>query len=89
MDRTTDRIVGRFDYARMIKQTTLPILTVYRSPADYPGKYVARLWDINRPTSLTAVADTYEELMAAIPTHQMHRMERDPKDDPAIVETWI
>ena len=89
MDKSTDRIVGRFDYARMLKQTTFPIITVYNSPTDYPGQYVARLWDINRPTNLAAVADTYEGLLAAIPTQQMHRVERDPKDNPAIVETWI
>lgn len=89
MDKSTDRIVTRFDYARLVKQTTIPIITVYRNPADYPGKFVARVWDVDRPTSLAAVADTYEELLEAIPTHNMHRMEPSAKDDPVIVETWI
>ncbi|MBQ2634039.1 MAG: hypothetical protein IJF88_05630 [Oscillospiraceae bacterium] len=89
MDKSTDRIVTRFDYARLVKQTTIPIITVYAHPADYPDKYVARVWDVNRPTSLAAIADTYEELLQAIPTNQMTRMEPSPKDDPVIRETWI
>ena len=84
-----DRIVTRFDYARLVKQTTIPIITVYRSPADYPGKFVARVWDVDRPTFLAAVADTYEELMEAVPTRKMVRMARNPNDDPVIMETWI
>ena len=89
MDKSTDRIVTRFDYARLVKQTTIPIITVYAHPADYPDKFVARVWDVNQPTSLAAIADTYEELLQAIPTNQMTRMEPSPKDDPVIRETRI
>ncbi len=89
MDKSTDRIVARFDYARLLKQATVPIITIYQHPADYPDKYVARVWDVNRPTNLAAVADTYEELMEAIPTNQMTKMTRSPADDPVILETWI
>lgn len=89
MDKSTDHIVTRFDYARMLKQTTIPIITVYDHPADYPDKFVARVWDVNRPTNLAVIADTYEELLQAIPTGQMTRMEPSQKDDPVIRETWI
>ena len=89
MDNSTDRIVTRFDYARLLKQTTIPIITVYDHPKDYPDKFVARVWDVDRPTNLAAIADTYEELLEAIPVHQMTRMEPNPKDDPVIRETWI
>ena len=89
MDKTNDHIVNRFDYARLLKQTTIPIITVYDHPKDYPDKFVARVWDVNRPTNLAAVADTYEELLQAIPVHQMTRMEPSEKDDPVIRETWI
>ena len=88
MDKTADRIIKRFDYTRLVKQTTMPIITVFKSPTDYPGKYVARVFDVGRPTNLAAVADTYEELMEAIPAG-MVRLERNEKDDPVIVETWI
>lgn len=89
MDKSTDRIITRFDYGRLVKQTTVPIITVYKHPADYPDKYVARVFDLKRPTNLAAVADTYEDLLAAIPTGVMVRMERSSKDDPVIVETWV
>lgn len=89
MDKSTDRIINRFDYSRLVRQTTFPIITVYEHPADYPDKYVARVFDMNRPTNLAVIADTYEELLEAIPTRNMARMERNPKDDPVIMETWI
>lgn len=89
MDKTADRIVTCFDYGRLVKQTTIPIITIYDHPADYPDKYVARVWDLDRPTNLAAIADTYEELLEAIPTQQMVKMTCNPKDDPVIVETWL
>lgn len=89
MDKSTDRIIRRFDYARLVRQTTIPIITVYDHPQDYPDKFVARVFDMNRPTNMAAIADTYEELLEAIPTRNMARMERSPKDDPVIMETWI
>ncbi len=89
MDKAHDRIVKRFDYARLVRQTTLPVITVYNSPTDYPGKYVARVFDVDKPTTLAAVADTYEGLLEAIPTGNMVRLERNPQDDPVIVETWV
>ena len=88
MDKSTDRIVTRFNYARLVKQTTMPIITIFNSPTEYPGKYVARVFDVGRPTNLAAVADTYEELQQAIPAG-MVRLERNEKDDPVILETWI
>lgn len=88
MDKSADRIVKRFDYNRLVRQTTMPIITIFNSPTDYPGKYVARVFDVDKPTTLAAVADTYEELMQAIPAG-MVRLERNEKDDPVILETWI
>lgn len=88
MDKSTDRIVTRFNYARLVKQTTMPIIMIFESPEDYPGKYVARVFDVDKPTNLAAVADTYEELQQAIPAG-MVRLERNEKDDPVILETWI
>lgn len=89
MNKATDRIVSRFDYSRILKQATVPIITIYERPADYPDKFVARLWDVNRPTNLAAIADTYEELLEAIPVNSMVKMARSPADDPVILETWM
>ena len=90
MDKPTDRIVKRFDYTKLVKRTTCPTIPIYKNPDDYPGKYMARVYDMGEKlTNLVAVADTYEELLEAIPTGQMVRLERAPNDDPAIVETWV
>lgn len=89
MDKTTDRIVNRFDYARIAKATVIPLIAVYQRPTDYPDKYVARLWDAGRPTNTVALADDYDGILETIPTGQMVSMGRGEKDDPAIVEVWI
>lgn len=89
MAKDTDRIVDRFDYVRMTRQLAFPVITVYKNPADYPDKFVARAFDIHRPTDLVAIADTYEELLKAIPDQIMVRVDRSEEDDPVIVEIWI
>lgn len=82
-----DRVVQEFDMRRIIKATRVPLICVYKNPADYPGKYVARLWDVDTPTTLVVVADSLEEIRIAKP-QQMVIMQRHPNDDPVIVETW-
>jgi len=83
-----DRIVKSFDISRLIKIAKLPLICVYNSPSDYPGKFVARLWDVDKPTNIVAVAESLEEIREAKPP-EMIIMERQPNDDPVIVETWI
>ena len=83
-----DRVVRAFDRARLAKQTKMPLIVVYNNPEDYPNKYVARVWDVNRPTALVAVADTLEEIREAIP-QEMYNIGRQPQDDPCIVEVWL
>ena len=77
-----------FDYQALRKNTRVPIITIYRNPKDYPGKYVARVFDINIPTMLVAVADTLEEIRKCVP-HEMHRLRRRQEDDPCIVEAYV
>lgn len=83
-----DRAVKRLDLERLRKQTKLPMITVYKHPEDYPEQYVARVWDVNKPTHIIALADTLEELREAIP-EGMYNLGRRPQDDPCIVEVWI
>lgn len=84
-----DRIIGdHFDYARLQKQTRLPMICIYDHPEDYPDNFVARVWDVNSPTHLVALADTLEGIRATIPPN-MTRMPRSLRDDPVIVEVWI
>ncbi len=88
MNREDDREVEFFDLKKAMKQTKIPLICIYDHPKDYPDKYVARLWDCNIPTHIMASADTLQDIRAKIP-EGMVRLERDQRDDPVIVETWI
>lgn len=83
-----DKVVKSFDMNSLIKITRLPLICIYNSPSDYSGKYVARLWDVDKPTNMVAIAESLEEIREAKPPEMMI-MDRMPNDDPVIVETWI
>jgi hypothetical protein len=68
--------------------TGLEIWTVYYNPLDYPGLYVARLFILDKPTLITVVAWTLEEVRECLPPGLV-RMERMPEDEPQIVECWF
>ena len=70
------------------KVKVLPVFTVFYNPKDFPGKYVARLFDGKAPLRLLAVKETLEEIRAAIPPDYV-RFERSAEDDPVIVEVWM
>jgi hypothetical protein len=65
----------------------MPLITVYDSPSDYPGKFIARLFDVQNPTEFAVVKNTLEEVRMSIPFQ--HRLERRIEDDPNIVEVWL
>lgn len=88
MSKGEDYEVEFFDLKRAAKLTRISLICVYFNPRDYPGKYVARLWDCDRPTQIMATADTLEGIRAKIPD-TMVKLDRDHRDDPVIVETWI
>jgi len=71
----------------------LRMWTVYRHPRDYPGKYVARLWEIDASghpnTGSIVVSDTLESLQDELEAMGLVRLIRSPGDDPVIVETWL
>lgn len=83
-----DKVVKSFDLNKITKSTKFPLICIYNSPRDYPGKYVARLWDVDKPTNTVAVAESLQEIRKAKPA-DMVIMQRQPQDDPVIVETWI
>lgn len=74
------------------KVRVLPSFTIFYNPADFPGKYVVRLFDGETPTKLVCVKDTLEEARATIPHGppvEYINMGRHPEDDPVIVEVWM
>jgi hypothetical protein len=74
---------------------TLEMFVVYDHPRDYPDHFVVRRWIIGaqpgEPLSDDGwlyIADTLEQIRNYIPPHCV-RLERDPNDEPQIVESWI
>lgn len=66
----------------------LELWTIYDSPIDLPGGFVARKWVLDKPTSEFLQDKTLDGLRAKLP-HGLHCMPRSPGDEPQIVETWI
>ena len=62
--------------------------TIYDSPADLPGRFVARKWVMDRPTSVVLQHKSLDGLRAQLPGGLIC-MERQPADDPKIVEVWL
>lgn len=66
----------------------LPIITIYYNPLDYPNQYVARVFDLDRPTQYAMVKDSQKEITDLIP-YGLNRMERQADDQPHVVEVWF
>lgn len=89
MKKKASIIVDTFKRLPLKQLCIVPIIAVYNSPKDFPGKHVARLWDIhNKPTAYAMVEDTLESIRKGIP-ETMTRLPPVPMDDPVIVETWL
>ncbi len=74
------------------KVKVFPIFTVYFNPTDFPGKYVVRLFDGDKPLRLITVNDTLEKARETIPQGPpfgFRKVDRSPKDNIVIVETWL
>ena len=66
----------------------LEVWTIYSSPSDFPGRFVARKFVLDQPTAEHVVGDTLEAVRRAIPPG-LYRIPREPHDDPVIVEIWF
>lgn len=88
-DEKPDKIAPDF-YHVDFSDMTLPIIVVTKDTKDYPNKVVGRVWEGAKglPTNLVVMRDTLDELRFTIPPNFM-RIDRSPKDDPVIVETWL
>lgn len=83
-----NKILERFDAAQIRRASRVPIICIYDSPEDYPGKFVARLWDLDKATPYIVIAPTLDAIRGAIPAGMMN-FPRSPEDAPCIVESWI
>ena len=83
-----DIILPRFTREDMA-ESKLPIITVYNDRTiEYPGQFVARLFDVAVPTRKVVIKPTLEELRKCIPSHMMNLI-REDLDAPEIIESYI
>lgn len=70
----------------------LAIWTIYNSPEDYPGLFVARKWlmidGVETPTNEGFASESLEVVRAHIPPGLI-LTPRSEQDDPVIVESWL
>lgn len=69
----------------------VPMIVIYNNTKDYPGTYVARVWEAseNAPTNCVLIGDNLNLLREDI--HAAGFFTRYPRaaaDDPVIVESW-
>lgn len=74
------------------KGWVLTIYTVYANPADFPGSFVVRPWQLEAGGSLVRgeprVFRTLEQARASLPAG-LCQVRRSLLDEEQIVETWI
>jgi hypothetical protein len=73
---------------------TLAMWTVYDSPSDYPGKFVARRFYVDasgvKPSGSIIIAENLETVRYILCAEMgLIRLTRNEEDDPKIVETWF
>lgn len=73
------------DYSEM----DLPIWAVYsKNTLEYPGIFVARLFDTQNATNCVLLSESLEDLREQLPDGLL-RVDRYPEDPPQILETWF
>jgi len=70
----------------------LPMWTIYEHPRDFPEHFVVRMHVADasgsRPAPYAVLCASLPEAREQVPCYCV-QMQRDPNDDPAIVELWI
>ena len=72
---------------------TLAMWTIYDSPSDLPGFFVARLFVVDasgpHPTDRTLANKNIDSLRTLFAEWGLTPLTRSPEDQPQIVETWL
>ncbi len=86
---TAKTVIESIDFS----QFELPMAVVYKSPADFPGKYVIRIWETLpalKASNYMSVVKSYEDCITELSTAGfLVKMTREEADDPCIIETWL
>jgi hypothetical protein len=71
-----------------LSQFDFPLITIYFSPDDFPDKYVARLFDMDKPTPYYVWKWSLSMLEVEIPPHMVF-MERQEEDAQSILGVYM
>jgi hypothetical protein len=82
-----DRLISSFSEINL-KDFKMPIIAIFSSPADYQEMFVARVFDVDKPTHYILMRTNLEAIRSEIPDG-FSLVPRSSSDDPKIVETWI
>jgi hypothetical protein len=78
--------------AHALERGAIAMWTVYEKPLDHPDGFIARRFEIARgssaPTEDTLTGEL-EEIRLTLERAGMIKFDRNPADEPQIVETWI
>lgn len=72
----------------------LAMWVVYERPKDFPEGFIARRWSVldggrlQASTNEVITGASLLEVRGKLP-RGLHRIHRDPRDEPQIVETWL
>ncbi|PLR75299.1 hypothetical protein CU633_21850 [Bacillus sp. V3-13] len=74
IDRDTTRLSFFRDLNQKCKSLAInfeeykmPLIVIYEKPTDFPDKYVARKWNLNRATKLAVIRVTWDEIIQVVP----------------------
>ena len=71
----------------------LEIYTIYDSPDDFPGLFVARRFLVTKagpvPTTTVVYGDSLGDIRGAMLGKGLTRIDRSPEDHPNVVESWL
>lgn len=68
----------------------VPFIAVYQNPKDFPGKCVARIYELDQPTDTLMIKDTLEEIAEDIQKHTgMIFIPRGAEDVLSLVGVWM
>ena len=84
--KNKDVIITNFNQVN-ISRMKMPFIVIYAHPKDYLNSYVARLFDVNKPTNVVIVSKNLEELRNKIPKG-MVKFNRGNEDDEKIIESY-
>ena len=71
----------------------LNIWTITANPADFPGQFVARRWEVTGGTQVATdeaiISPELADLRRAMMRRGLFCIPRSAEDDPVIVESWL